>query len=117
MLTEEVYNKFIEKAPMAVSARGIIERTLNPETLNNLYEQVTDKQYTRNLLFSSLFKLMNLVVCRVQPSIHAAYQENKDEINSSVTAVYDKLNGIEITTSQAMVREIAEQKIAKFRKT
>jgi len=105
----KVFERFIEKAPVAVMVRGTLERVLSPDALNGLYERVADRQYTRELLFSSVFGLMNLVVCRVHPSIHAAYQENKEEIETSVTAVYDKLNGIDTVTSRALVGETAEQ--------
>jgi hypothetical protein len=48
------------------------------------------------------------VVCRVQPSIHAGYQDNKEEIETSITAVYYKLSGISTVTSRALVRETVE---------
>ena len=104
-----VFERFVEKAPVAVMVRGILERVLGPDALNALYDRVADKQYTRQLLFSSVFQLMNLVVCRIQPSIHAAYQDNKEGIEASITAVYDKLSGIDTVTSRALVRETAKQ--------
>jgi hypothetical protein len=105
----KAFERFVEKAPVAVMVRGILERALSADALNALYDRVADRQYTRELLFSSVFELMNLVVCRIQPSIHGAYQENKAEIETSVTAVYDKLNGIDTVTSRALVGETAEQ--------
>lgn len=105
----KVFERFVEKAPVAVMVRGILERVLGPDALNGLYDRVADKQYTRELLFSSVFQLMNLVVCRVQPSIHAAYQENKEDIETSLTSVYDKLSGIDTVTSRALVVETARQ--------
>jgi hypothetical protein len=105
----QVFERCVEKAPVAVMVRGILERILSPGALDALFERVADKQYTRELLFSSVFQLMNLVVCRVQPSIHAAYQENKEAIATSITAVYDKLNRIDTVTSQALVEETAKQ--------
>lgn len=105
----KVFERFVEKAPVAVMVRGILERIVGPEALNTLYDRVADRQYTRELLFSSVFQLMNLVVCRIQPSIHAAYQDNKEEIGTSVTAVYDKLIGIDTVTSRALVGETAKQ--------
>ena len=104
-----VFDRFVEKAPAAVMVRGILERIVGPQALNDLFERVVDKQYTRDLLFSSIFQLMSLVVCRIHPSIHSAYQDNKKAIGTSVTAVYDKLNGIDICTSQALVRETAAE--------
>ena len=105
----KVFERFVEKAPVAVMVRGILERVLGPEALNVLYDRVVERQYTRELLFSSVFQLMNLVVCKIQPSIHAAYQDNKEDIETSITAVYDKLSGIDTVTSRALVRETAQQ--------
>lgn len=88
---------------------GILERILVAEALDALFERVADTQYTRELLFSSVFQLINLVVCKVQPSIHAAYQDHKEEIETSLTAVYDKLNGLDTVTSRALVSDTAKQ--------
>jgi hypothetical protein len=105
----KAFERFIKKAPVAVMVQGVLERVLNPEALNALYERAAVKQYTRELLFSSVVGLMNLVVCRIHPSIHAAYQDHKEEIATSITSVYDKLNGIDTQTSRALVRDTAEQ--------
>lgn len=101
----DIFNKFSDKAPISIIFRATLERTINPDFINNLYDRVSQKQYTRKLIFSTIFELMNVVVCNIKPSINAAYKENKDNINSSLTAVYDKINGVEIETSQALVRE------------
>jgi len=111
----KVFEGFVEKAPVAVMVRGILERTLGSDTLDALYERSIDKQYTRNLMFSNVFQLMNLVVCRIQPSIHAAYQDNKASIETSLTAVYDKLNGIDPITSRALVRDTAKEMVESMR--
>jgi hypothetical protein len=103
----EVFERFVEKAPVAVIVRGVLERVLSPDALNALYERVAVKQYTRELLFSNLVGLMNVVVCRIQPSIHAAYQDHKEEIETSIASVYNKLNGIDTQTSRALVRDTA----------
>ena len=58
------FEKFVEKAPVVVMVRGVLERVLNPDALNAIYERVAVKQYTRELLFSNVVGLMNLVVCR-----------------------------------------------------
>jgi hypothetical protein len=108
-MLSKIFERFVDKAPVSVMVRGILERVLGPEALNVLYDRVVDKQYTRELLFSSVFQLMNLVVCKIQPSIHAAYQEHKEEIETSITAVYDKLNRMDTVTSRALVRETAQQ--------
>jgi hypothetical protein len=108
-MLSKVFDRFVEKAPVAVMARGILERILGPEPLDTLYERAADRQYTRELLFSSVFQLMNLVVYKIQPSIHAGYQEHKEEIETSLTAVYEKLRGIDTVTSRALVQETTRQ--------
>ena len=105
----KVFERFVEKAPVTVMVRGILERVLSADALDQLFERVADRQYTRELLFSSVFELMNLVVCRVHPSIHAAYQDNEEAIGTSITAVYDKLNRLDTATSRALVGDTAEQ--------
>ena len=75
----KAFERFIEKAPVAVMVRGVLERVLSPDALNAIYERSAVTQYTRELMFSSVVGLMNLVVCRIQPSIHAAYQDNQEE--------------------------------------
>ncbi|MBL1259827.1 MAG: hypothetical protein COB33_004745 [Thiotrichaceae bacterium] len=111
----KVFERFVEKAPVAVMVRGILERTVGSDALDALYERSIDKQYTRDLMFSSVFQLMNLVVCRIQPSIHAAYQDNKASIETSLTAVYDKLNGIDPITSRALVLDTAKEMAVSMR--
>jgi hypothetical protein len=38
---------------------------------------------------------MGVVVSKSQPSIHAAFQEVRETLPVSLTAVYDKLNGVQ----------------------
>jgi hypothetical protein len=52
-LFDTVFNRFIEQSPIPVMLNSVLERTLSPEKLDGWLEQVSDKQYTRNLLFSS----------------------------------------------------------------
>jgi IS4 transposase len=88
-------------------ARTMMERVLNPEQLDQWFNATAKEQYTRDLLFSSVFDLMSQVVCGSQPSINAAYQAGKEQIGVSITSVYNKLNGIETTTSAELVRYAA----------
>lgn len=52
---------------------------------------------------------MSLVVCGIYPSVNAAYRAKAKEINVTRTAVYNKLNGVELSVSAALVRETATQ--------
>ena len=109
LLLNPILQRFAEHFPIPTMARAVLERCLNPQQLNAWFEQVTGGQYTRILLFSTLFELMMQVISRQQPSIHAAYQAAQEPIAVSVKSVYNKLNGLEPGTSAALVRYSAEQ--------
>jgi IS4 transposase len=47
--------------------------------------------------------LMSLVVCRIRPAVHAAYQAQAETIDASVRAVYDKIDRTEPALSAALV--------------
>jgi IS4 transposase len=102
-----IFERFIEKSPISVMARGMMERALNPEQLDQWFEKTAEAQYTKDLLFSSVFDIMSQVVCGSQKSVHAAYQASKEEIAVSVVSLYSKLNGIEVNTSAELVRYAA----------
>jgi len=95
--------RFCKKSPISVMARGLIENVLAPEKLNSYFEATAGEQYTRELLFSTVFHLMSLVVTKVFPSANSAYQSEKSEIATSLTSVYNKLNGLETAVSEALV--------------
>lgn len=101
----EILQKFAEKAPATVMVRALLEHLLNAEKLDQWFEATREKQYTRDILFSSLVGLMLQVVCKTQASIHAAYRHAN--IAASIVSVYAKLKGVELTTSQALVRQMA----------
>jgi IS4 transposase len=101
----DILQKFVAKSPATVMVRGLLERLLNPEALDRWFEATAQAQYTRDILFSSLVGLMLQIVCRTQASVHAAYRHA--EIAASIVSVYAKLRGVELTTSQGLVRHIA----------
>jgi IS4 transposase len=106
-MLKPIFDRFAKKSPICVMARGLMERVLNPEQLDQWFEQAAEEPYTRDLLFSSVFDLMSQVVSGARKSVHAAYQASKEDICVSVTSVYNKLNGIEVKTSANLVRYAA----------
>lgn len=101
-----VLDSFIKHSPISTMVRALLERVLTPERLNECFARATNRQYTRELLFSSVFELMTLVVTKTFPSINAAYQLKKDDIGVSVTSVYNKLNGLEPQVCAQLLREL-----------
>jgi IS4 transposase len=100
----KIFERFVEKSPVSVMACGLLERVLNHKTINEIFEHVADRQYTRDLLFSVVFDLMGQVVCGSHKSLHAAYQASAHEMGVSVTSIYNKVNGVETETSASLVR-------------
>lgn len=104
--------RFAERAPIPVMARAVLERCLDAEYLDGWFDRVSEKQYTRTLLFSAVFELMSQVVFRHQNSIHLAHQASAEEIGVSVTSVYNKLNGLEPGISRGLVGHVAAETAA-----
>src|SRR3954470_9214261 len=102
-----VFEWLLQQPPISVMSRARLERALDPDERNRLFEQTATSQYTRELLFSSVVDLMGLVVCGVQPSVRSAYLASLGEISASLTAVYEKLQGIEPGVCRGLVRDTA----------
>jgi hypothetical protein len=108
MILSEVFDRFAKQAPVSVMMRATLENVLSPERLDRIFEKHSREQYVNELLFSTVADIMGEVVCRVQPSVNAAYKARSEEIQVTIKAVYDKLKGIEPRVSRALVRETAE---------
>jgi len=105
-----VFQRFMNKSPVPVMVNILLERVLRPQRLDAIFDRTATNQYTKTLLFSTVFELMNLVVFKAFPSINAAYTEGNENIGVSITSIYNKLNGISIETSAELVRETAREK-------
>ena len=110
MLLGKPFAQFVEKSPISVMMRGIVEYAFEAKRLNDLFEDTAETQYTRTLHFSTVADLMSEVVFDISPSIGAAYQANISEMTVSRKSVYNKLNGIEPRISAALV----EDSVARF---
>ncbi len=108
MLLSAIFHPFVEKRPVCVMARGVLERLFDSERLDLLFEETAENGYTRDLLFSSLVSVMAEVVLGVQPSVHAAFQAAEEDIPVSLTAFYNKLDRVETCVSSALVRHSVE---------
>src|SRR5437870_6418241 len=105
----KVFEPFVEQRPICVMARGVLENLFNADKIDALFERTAEVQYTRELLFSAVVDLMGQVVLGVQPSVHAAYQAQAEQLGVSDQAVYDKLNQVELRVSAELVRDSVRQ--------
>ena len=105
MLPTQILDRFIERCPAAVMMRATLERLLRPARLDQIFEDSRQRQYTRQLLFSQLVAVMTAVATRTHRSVHAAYLAMSERLEVSVTALYDKLNLLELGISVALIRD------------
>jgi IS4 transposase len=105
----KAFNAFIEQRPICVMARAVVESFFQPERLDALFERTAEKQYQRKLLFSSVVELMHSVVLCIEPSVYAAYRHRSKTLKVSDQALYNKLDGMELGLSAALVADSAQQ--------
>lgn len=103
---DAVFERFERLSPLTVMTRATMEHALDEAVLNALFDRTADRQYTRKLLFSAVVELMSLVVCS-RISVHRAFKKSRDRIGVTLQAVYDKLDHLEVSISQMLVRHFA----------
>jgi Transposase DDE domain len=107
MVFDEVFTPFIKASPVSVMFRGSLEAAFSAERLDQIFEDVAERQVCGELAFSTCADLLSLVVTRIQPSVNAVYRKKSEDIGVSVKSVYNKLAGIEPAVSESLVRETA----------
>jgi hypothetical protein len=108
-MISQIFERFVKQTPLTVMVRAIMERIFATEQLEQLFENTAERQYTRELLFSSVVGIMSLVVCGIYPSVGAAYKAFEKVVGVSKVSLYAKINGLEPNLSQALVRYSGEQ--------
>ena len=86
-----IFEQFVEASPLSVMVRATMERVFSADKLDEVFEATAEKQYTRELLFSSVVGLMSLVVSGIHPSVNAAYKALEKQVGVSKPALYGKL--------------------------
>src|SRR5260370_5644593 len=109
MLLARLFQPFVEKRPVCVMARGVLERVLDPQRIDRLFADTAQRQYTRNLLFSSLVELLSHVVLGWQPSVHAAYQQFAAQLPASDQTIYDKLQHVDPAVAAPLLHDPAQR--------
>ena len=93
----------------ALMLEMILERVLHPDALNAMFKRTAKRQYTQELVFSSLVDLTLYVVLDKRNSVHRGYLSMADELAVSLRAVYDKLARTETGVSEGLVKTVAER--------
>jgi hypothetical protein len=107
MIFGTILERFVERSPACVMVRGTMENVVTPDVLDRVFEESAQRQYCRELLFSSIVDLLGLVATGTRKSVNDAYQAEKERFTVSIAAVYDKLQGVEVNVSRQMIRQTA----------
>jgi hypothetical protein len=115
MFQSELLSRIAKNTPITIMARAMLENILCPDKLDTISQRKVRTQRQRLLLFSFIVELMLLVACKIRPSIHSAYKAWHAELPFTVDAVYDKIAGVELPVSEALVHETAANMIEVLR--
>jgi len=107
-MTEEILKRFEEQAPVSVMGRMVLERALDPAWVDAVFAQHRQRQYPRELLFSTVVELMMLVALRLRPALHAAAKK-MENLPVSLAALYGKVNSTEPAIVRGLVRGSADR--------
>lgn len=108
MVLDGVLSRFVEHSPVTVMAQLALGRALDPAWMNALFEEHRQRQYTRELMFSTVVDIMAVVAVGLQPSVHAAAQARED-LPVSLAALYEKINNTEPSLARALVAGSAQR--------
>jgi IS4 transposase len=109
MLFEPLFQRFAQNTPLTVMTRALLENALRAEPLNDLFERTADRQYAKELMFSTVVDTMALVACRIYKSPHAVYGEHRAWFPVTLKCFYEKLHGLELPVMRELVRDNARR--------
>ena len=109
MIPPEVFSAFAQGDYIPLMAQAAMENALSPRLLDRLFAETAQRQFTRDLLFSSVVGLMSVVVGRVRPSLNAASQQEAVPIPVSLKAFDGKRARLEPPVGAALVRAVADR--------
>jgi IS4 transposase len=99
-----IFERFVQESPVAVMVRATLENAFSAPALDRLFVCTAEQQYTRTLLFSTVVELMTTVVLRQEQSLHAAFQQRRQQVAVGISSLYEKLARMESGVSEALVR-------------
>jgi IS4 transposase len=106
---QEVIERLEQQAPGAVMAHLALDRALPASWIDEVFQANRQRQYPRELLFSSVVELMLLVTLGLRPSLHAAARKMAEQLPVSLAALYAKVQRTEPAVLRALVQGSAER--------
>ena len=107
MVLPAILNPFVEGAPAAVMTRIALDWIIDGTPLDELFDEVAEDQYTRELTLTHFVQVMLDVASGYRPSPRAAFLRRDLARVASLSAFYRKLNRMELAIPEAVVRRTA----------
>lgn len=107
-MLDELLTRFEKHAPLSVMMRLALEYAMPAGWIDEVFEQTRQRQYPRELLFSTVVRLTSLVSLGLRPSLHAAAKK-EDKLPVSIAALYDKVRRTEPAILSRLVQESAQR--------
>ncbi len=98
---------FVARAPLQVMVRSCLEWLIDEQTMQRLFDEVAQGQYTRALTLDFMVDTMLDVACGRHPSAGAALAAYRDRMQVTRQAFYAKLNRMEPAVGEAIVAHVA----------
>ena len=93
--------------------RGTLEWLLDGQILTQLFLDNAPQQYERELTLAVMVKLLIQVSAGTRPSVFAAFKQDQESDNPSITtsyqALYSKMGRLDPAVSEALVRHSADK--------
>src|SRR4029450_710438 len=99
-----IFERFVHESPVAVMGRATLENAFSAPALDRLFICTAEEQYTRTLLFSTVVELRTAVVLRQEKSLHAAFQQRRQQVAVGISSLYEKLARMERGVSEGIGR-------------
>jgi len=105
------FTPFCQQLPLATMVRGLLEWTLDEESIAALFQEHASTQYERELTLFAMVYLLIQVAAGVRASVFAAYQADQSSSQPHLTvsyqALYGKLKRTDLAVPEALVRATA----------
>lgn len=104
-MIQTLLDRFTKETPVAVMVRAMLANVWSDENIDRIFRDTAVRQRQDHLLFSTVVNLLHLAVFKIKPSLHSAYISRREELDVTITAVYDKIAGAELAVSRQLVKQ------------
>lgn len=106
-MLDELLERFEQTFPLSAMARALLEAAISPQWVDEVFETHRQRQYPRQLMFSSVVNVMTVVTLGLRDSVNAAAKQAR--LGASVQALYDKIKRTEPALMRALVQASAQR--------